>query len=56
MKTRAPGRTGIQVSPYCLGTMMFGRDAVERLVPLAQVAGLSLTASLRGRPVDECAA
>ncbi|MFC8075310.1 aldo/keto reductase [Streptomyces sp. NPDC057307] len=24
MKTRALGRTGIQVSPYCLGTMMFG--------------------------------
>jgi hypothetical protein len=27
VKTRALGRTGIQVSPYCLGTMTFGRDA-----------------------------
>ncbi|MEE1940009.1 aldo/keto reductase [Streptomyces sp. TRM 70361] len=25
MRTRALGRTGIQVSPYCLGTMMFGK-------------------------------
>ncbi|MET8052150.1 MULTISPECIES: aldo-keto reductase family protein [unclassified Streptosporangium] len=27
MKMREPGRTGIQVSPYHLGTMMFGRVA-----------------------------
>ncbi|WP_206311618.1 hypothetical protein [Streptomyces sp. DASNCL29] len=25
MKTRELGRTGIRVSPYCLGTMMFGQ-------------------------------
>ncbi|MBB5625254.1 hypothetical protein [Sphaerisporangium krabiense] len=25
MKTRPPGRTGIQVSPHCLDTMMFGQ-------------------------------
>ena len=25
MKYRTLGRTGIQVSPYCLGTMMFGQ-------------------------------
>ncbi|MFB4268731.1 hypothetical protein [Nonomuraea sp. GTA35] len=25
MRTRPLGRTGIQVSPYCLDTMMFGR-------------------------------
>jgi aryl-alcohol dehydrogenase-like predicted oxidoreductase len=24
MKYRTLGRTGIEVSPYCLGTMMFG--------------------------------
>ncbi|MFG1616164.1 aldo/keto reductase [Nonomuraea wenchangensis] len=24
MRTRPLGRTGIKVSPYCLGTMMFG--------------------------------
>ncbi|MEE4591293.1 hypothetical protein V2J94_05230 [Streptomyces sp. DSM 41524] len=25
MKTRELGRTGVRVSPYCLGTMMFGQ-------------------------------
>ncbi|MFE3881377.1 aldo/keto reductase [Streptomyces lydicus] len=47
MKTRALGRTGIQVSPYCLGTMMFGRtgnpDHAEcvRMVHRALEAGIN---------------
>ncbi|MEV6135596.1 aldo/keto reductase [Nocardia sp. NPDC051990] len=52
MEHRPLGRTGIYVSPYCLGTMMFGQngntdprkfDAVEALIPIATQAGLSLT-------------
>ncbi|MGR6918862.1 hypothetical protein ACU635_31835 [[Actinomadura] parvosata] len=35
MRTRPPGRTGIQVSPYCLGTMMFaGSESEETLAAL----------------------
>jgi aryl-alcohol dehydrogenase-like predicted oxidoreductase len=47
VKTRALGRTGIQVSPYCLGTMMFGRfgnpdpDDCVRIVHQALDAGIN---------------
>lgn len=47
MKTRALGRTGIQVTPYCLGTMMFGRfgnpdpDDCVRIVHRALDAGIN---------------
>nr|BFE37378.1 hypothetical protein GCM10010200_096290 [Actinomadura rugatobispora] len=47
MKARALGRTGIQVSPYCLGTMMFGRfgnpdpDDCVRIVHRALEAGIN---------------
>lgn len=51
MRTRPLGRTGIQVSPYCLGTMMFGPAGnpdraeciriVHRASSLAAEAGLS---------------
>ncbi|MFV2177650.1 aldo/keto reductase [Actinomadura sp. LOL_016] len=48
MKTRALGRTGIQVTPYCLGTMMFGRfgnpdpDDCVRIVHRALDAGINV--------------
>ncbi|GAA4930339.1 aryl-alcohol dehydrogenase-like predicted oxidoreductase [Nonomuraea thailandensis] len=48
MRTRPLGRTGIQVSPYCLGTMMFGRvgnpdhDDCVRLVHRALDAGINV--------------
>ncbi|WNV86078.1 aldo/keto reductase [Umezawaea sp. Da 62-37] len=47
MKTRELGRTGIRVSPYCLGTMMFGqagntdRDDCARMVHRALDAGIN---------------
>ena len=47
MKTRELGRTGIRVSPYCLGTMMFGaagntdRDDCVRMVHRALDAGIN---------------
>lgn len=47
MKMRALGRTGIQVSPYCLGTMMFGPvgnpdpDECVRIVHRALDAGIN---------------
>ncbi|MGI5161079.1 aldo/keto reductase [Microbispora sp. CA-102843] len=48
MRTRPLGRTGIQVSPYCLGTMMFGRvgnpdhDDCVRIVHRALDAGINV--------------
>lgn len=45
MRMRPLGRTGIQVSPYCLGTMMFGRignpdhDDCVRIIHRALDAG-----------------
>jgi aryl-alcohol dehydrogenase-like predicted oxidoreductase len=48
MRTRALGRTGIQVSPYCLGTMMFGHvgnpdhDECIRMVHHALDAGINV--------------
>ncbi|GLY81263.1 aldo/keto reductase [Actinoallomurus iriomotensis] len=48
MNTRALGRTGIQVSPYCLGTMMFGRsgntdrDACVRIIHRALDSGINV--------------
>ncbi|MCS7475447.1 aldo/keto reductase [Umezawaea endophytica] len=47
MKTRELGRTGIRVSPYCLGTMMFGQagnpdaDECARIVHRALDAGIN---------------
>jgi len=47
MKMRALGRTGIRVSPYCLGTMMFGRvantdqDDCVRIIHRALDAGIN---------------
>ncbi|MEU4805673.1 aldo/keto reductase [Actinosynnema sp. NPDC023587] len=46
MRTRPLGRTGIQVSPYCLGTMNFGignpdRDDCARIVHRALDAGIN---------------
>ena len=47
MKTRALGRTGIRVSPYCLGTMKFGQvgnpdhDECVRIVHRALDAGIN---------------
>jgi aryl-alcohol dehydrogenase-like predicted oxidoreductase len=47
VKTRELGRTGIQVSPYCLGTMMFGQagntdqDDCVRMVHRALDAGIN---------------
>ncbi|MGW3347056.1 aldo/keto reductase [Nonomuraea rubra] len=48
MRTRPLGRTGIQVSPYCLGTMMFGRvgnpdhDDCVRIIHRALDAGINV--------------
>ncbi|MEV0381257.1 aldo/keto reductase [Nonomuraea sp. NPDC050643] len=48
MRMRPLGRTGIQVSPYCLGTMMFGRvgnpdhDDCVRIVHRALDAGINV--------------
>lgn len=47
MRTRPLGRTGIQVGPYCLGTMMFGpagnpdRAQCVRIVHRALAAGIN---------------
>ncbi|MCP2167267.1 aldo/keto reductase [Goodfellowiella coeruleoviolacea] len=47
MKTRPLGRTGIRVSPYCLGTMLFGRagntdqDDCVRIIHRALDAGIN---------------
>ncbi|EXU65740.1 hypothetical protein Z951_24180 [Streptomyces sp. PRh5] len=47
VKTREPGRTGIRVSPYCLGTMMFGRagnpdhDDCVRIIHRALGSGIN---------------
>jgi Predicted oxidoreductases (related to aryl-alcohol dehydrogenases) len=47
MKYRALGRTGIKVSPYCLGTMMFGaggnpdHDETTRIIHKALDAGIN---------------
>jgi aryl-alcohol dehydrogenase-like predicted oxidoreductase len=47
MKYRTLGRTGIQVSPYCLGTMMFGamgnhdHDESIRIIHKALDAGIN---------------
>ncbi|KAA9378217.1 aldo/keto reductase [Microbispora cellulosiformans] len=48
MRTRPLGRTGIQVSAYCLGTMMFGRvgnpdhDDCVRIIHRALDAGINV--------------
>lgn len=48
MKMRALGRTGIQVSPYCLGTMMFGQvgnpdhEDCVRIIHRALDAGINI--------------
>jgi aryl-alcohol dehydrogenase-like predicted oxidoreductase len=48
VKMRALGRTGIQVSPYCLGTMMFGQlgnpdhDDCVRIIHKALDAGINV--------------
>ncbi|MEV4568058.1 aldo/keto reductase [Nonomuraea sp. NPDC049419] len=48
MRTRPLGRTGIQVSPFALGTMMFGRtgnpdhDACVRMIHRALDAGVNV--------------
>ncbi|AQZ62603.1 Oxidoreductase [[Actinomadura] parvosata subsp. kistnae] len=48
MRTRPLGRTGIQVSPYCLGTMMFGgagnpdHDDCVRIIHRALDAGINV--------------
>jgi diketogulonate reductase-like aldo/keto reductase len=48
MRMRPLGRTGIQVSPYCLGTMMFGqagnpdRDDCVRIIHRALDAGINV--------------
>jgi aryl-alcohol dehydrogenase-like predicted oxidoreductase len=47
MKYRTLGRTGIQVSPYCLGAMMFGamgnsdHDDSIRIIHRALDAGIN---------------
>jgi aryl-alcohol dehydrogenase-like predicted oxidoreductase len=33
MRYRPLGRTGMMVSPYCLGAMMFGKIEKRHLVP-----------------------
>jgi predicted aldo/keto reductase-like oxidoreductase len=47
MQYRAPGKTGIKVSPYCLGAMMFGavgnanHDDAIRIIHRALDAGIN---------------
>ena len=61
VKTRELGRTGIQVSPYCLGTMMFGRvantdqDPCVRIILRALDSGINLvdTADVYSRSESE---
>ncbi|MEU1734595.1 hypothetical protein [Streptosporangium sp. NPDC020145] len=47
MRTRPLGRTGMRVSPYCPGTMMFGRagnpDHDENVIDTADVYSYSET-------------
>ncbi|TDD16973.1 aldo/keto reductase [Nonomuraea diastatica] len=48
MKMRTLGRTGIQVSPYCLGTMVFGQagnpdhNDCTRIIHRAPDAGIDV--------------
>src|SRR4051794_40306052 len=50
MDPRSLGRTGVQVSPLCLGTMMFGawgnpdHDDSVRIIPRALDAGINFVA------------
>ncbi|WP_026422050.1 aldo/keto reductase [Actinokineospora inagensis] len=61
MQYRALGRTGIQVSPYCLGAMMFGslgnpdHDAAIRIIHRALDAGINFidTADVYSRGESE---
>jgi hypothetical protein len=63
MEMRTLGRTGIQVSPYCLGAMMFGQSASTRRAcdsrrrqagPAAPVVPSRLSSALvGGRPVQD---
>jgi aryl-alcohol dehydrogenase-like predicted oxidoreductase len=67
MKYRALGRTGIQVSPYRLGTMMFGawgnpdhddsiriiRKALDAGINFVDTADVYSNVSLRRRPAAE---
>ncbi|MBP2472431.1 aryl-alcohol dehydrogenase-like predicted oxidoreductase [Crossiella equi] len=61
MRTRALGRTGIQVSPFCLGTMMFGplgnpdHEDCARIVHRALDAGVNFidTADVYGHSETE---
>ena len=45
MEYRKMGRTGLKVSPFCLGTMMFGRQVEEdlsiRIIQTALDAGVN---------------
>lgn len=63
MQYRTLGRTGIKVSPYCLGAMMFGKmgnpdhEDANRIINEANYAPPELTeATLRRRPTPERAA
>ncbi|WP_413098775.1 aldo/keto reductase [Streptomyces sp. Inha503] len=66
MKTRELGRTGIRVSPYCLGTRMSGQvgnpkhDDCVRIIHRALDSGIGFidTADVYGPhgESDECAA
>jgi aryl-alcohol dehydrogenase-like predicted oxidoreductase len=61
MNKRTLGRTGLQVSPYCLGTMMFGPagtpdpDDCRRIVDRALEAGINFidTADVYGYGATE---
>ncbi len=61
MRTRPLGRTGMQVTPYCLGTMMFGawgnpdHDDCVRIIHTALDAGLNFvdTADVYARGESE---
>jgi aryl-alcohol dehydrogenase-like predicted oxidoreductase len=61
MRYRTLGRTGIQVSPYCLGAMMFGaignpdRDDSIRIIHKALDAGINFvdTADMYSRGESE---
>jgi hypothetical protein len=61
VKTRELGRTGIQVRPICLGTMMFGRvantdqDPCVRIILRALDSGINLvdTADVYSRSESE---
>jgi hypothetical protein len=59
VKYRTLGRTGIQVSPYALGTLMFattmGNDPADsaRMIHKALDAGINLLATKFGRPAGQ---